>query len=142
MKHPTVAFILLVAMSFLSACASQRPVLYPRANRQSSGQARAQADISQCTALARQGGVYASSAAGNTAKSTAETAAVGGAVGAAAGAVYGRAGRGAAAGAAGAATGGLLRSLFRGNRNNPDAPTRRFIELCLSDRGYRVLGWR
>jgi len=142
MKYPTLALLALASAGWITACASQRPVLYPNAKWKSAGQARAKAAVSQCTALARQGGVYASSAAGNTAKTTAEAAAVGGAVGAAAGAVYGRAGRGAAAGAAGAATGGLLRGLFRGNRNSPDRPTRRFIELCLHDRGYQVLGWR
>ncbi len=137
-----MVLVLLASASFLAACAAQHPVLYPNAKWKSTGQIQAQTDINQCTALARQGGVYASSAGTETVKSTAGAAAVGGAVGAVAGSVYGQPGRGAAAGAAGGAAGCLIRGLFRSNKHNPDPTTRRYIEQCLSDRGYNVLGWR
>jgi outer membrane lipoprotein SlyB len=61
-------------------------------------------------------------------------------VGAAAGAVVGRAGRGAAMGAAGGGSAGLLRGLF-GSRD-PDPVQKRFVEKCLREKGYQVIGWQ
>ena len=56
-----------------------------------------------------------------------------------AGAVLGSVGRGAGAGAAAGAAGGLVRGLFRGREPTP--VYRRFVERCLSDKGYEVIGW-
>lgn len=120
-------------------CATRRPVLYPNAQLQSAGWEAAQGDIDACIQRANDFGVGPGGGR-RVARDTAEGAAVGGAAGAAGGAVLGRAGEGAGAGAAAAGTGSFLRSLFRSR--DPDTLHKRFVERCLRDRGYDVLGWR
>jgi outer membrane lipoprotein SlyB len=121
------------------ACAAQRPILYPNAHLQAVGTAAAQQDIDDCLKQAAAGG-YESRTEGKIAGSTAVGGAAGAAVGAAAGAVIGRAGSGAAMGAAGGGTAGLIRGLFRSR--DPDQVTRRFVEQCLKEKGYQVIGWQ
>ena len=121
------------------ACAAKRPVLYPNARLQEVGAAAAQQDIDDCLQKAAAGG-YTSDAGGKVAGSTAVGAATGAAVGAAMGAVAGRAGTGAAMGGAGGGTGGLIRGLCRSRDLNP--VQRRFVDQCLKDKGYEVIGWQ
>ncbi len=130
-----------VAALMISACGTQRPVVYPRSNNAATDRARANNAIDSCIAMAKDSGIYGSGG-GDVGRRSAENAAVGGAAGAAAGAVYGNAGKGAAAGAAGGAAGGLVRGLFRGSNRGPDAATRKYIERCLTERGYQTAGWR
>jgi hypothetical protein len=59
--------------------------------------------------------------------------------GAARGAVWGHPGKSAAASAAGAATGTIVRTVLR-PRTNPTH--RRFVETCLRNKGYQVVGWQ
>jgi len=61
-------------------------------------------------------------------------------IGAVGGAIYGGAGRGAAAGAATGATAGILHGLL--NAGSPSPLYQSYVNTCLSDRGYRVLGWQ
>jgi outer membrane lipoprotein SlyB len=121
------------------ACAAKRPVLYPNAQLQAVGTAAAQQDIDDCLQKAAAAG-YTSGSGGNVAGATAVGAATGAVVGAAVGAVAGRAGTGAAMGAAGGGTGGLIRGIF-GSRNL-DPVQRRFVDQCLKDKGYEVIGWQ
>jgi hypothetical protein len=37
--------------------------------------------------------------------------------------------------------GGLVRGIFR-TRRDPDPAYRHFMERCLSEKGYEVIGWR
>ena len=121
------------------ACAPKRPVLYPNPHYRDVGAEAAQLDVDECLAAAAAGG-YENQPGKEVARSTAGGAAGGAAVGAAVGAVLGNAGRGAAAGAAGGATRGVL----RGGREarNPDPIQKRFVEECLTERGYKPIGWR
>ena len=121
------------------ACAAKRPVLYPNARLQEVGAAAAQQDIDDCLQKAAAAG-NTSNSGGKVAGSTAVGAAAGAAVGAAVGAVAGRAGTGAAMGAAGGGTGGLIRGIF-GSRNL-DPVQRRYVDQCLKDKGYEVIGWQ
>ncbi len=121
------------------ACAAQRPVLYPNERLETVGPAVAQQDIDACLQQAAEAG-YKSHAAGEVAGSTGVGAAAGAAVGAAVGAVAGVAGRGAAMGAAGGGTGGLIRGLF--HSRDLDPVQRRFVEHCLQEKGYQVIGWQ
>ncbi len=58
------------------------------------------------------------------------------------GAVVGNAGRGAGAGATGGAAGSLVRGIFRGARErNNETAFHLFVERCLDERGYELLGW-
>jgi outer membrane lipoprotein SlyB len=122
-------------------CATPEPILYPNATLEANGQEQADADTDRCSQLAEK---YEASSnrAGEIAGGAAEDAAVGGAAGAAGGAVWGGdAGRGAAAGAAAGVAGGVVRGIFR-TRRDPDPAYRHFMERCLADKGYEVIGWR
>jgi outer membrane lipoprotein SlyB len=120
------------------ACAAKRPVLYPNARLQAVGNTAAQQDIDDCIQRAAAG--YTSAPEGKVAGTTAIGAAAGAAIGAVAGAVVGQAGTGAAMGAAGGGTGGLIQGLFRSRDLNP--VQRRFVDQCLKDKGYEVIGWQ
>lgn len=123
----------------LVGCAAKRPVLYPNRTLEEVGYAAAQQDIDDCLAFAEAYGLEARPEV-RTAKSTVAGGAVGGAVGAASGAVRGHPGRWAGAAAAGGATAGFLRGLF--HRRDPDPVQARFVETCLGEQGYQVIGWR
>jgi len=121
------------------ACAAKCPVLYPNARLEAAGTEAAQQDIDDCLQKAVAAG-YTSNPGGTVAGSTAVGAAAGAAVGAAVGAVAGRAGAGAAMGAAGGGTGGLIRGIF-GSRDL-DPVQRQFVDKCLKEKGYEVIGWQ
>jgi outer membrane lipoprotein SlyB len=132
-------FIVPVLFTFMVGCAAKRPVLYPNATLKQAGNAAAQAEIDACLRMADESGV-ASGKGEEAAKRTAGAAAIGAASGAAWGAFFGdagkRAGAGAAAGAAGALVHGALTS------NEPDVVYRGFVERCLREKGYDVIGWK
>jgi hypothetical protein len=136
--------LLLPALALLG-CATPRPVLYPNEQLERVGREQAQRDIDECLARAKADvGGSAASGAENAAKRTAATTATGAATGAAVGAAVGRsAARGAAGGAAGAATHTIVRSLLYPRRHGRVDPVyARYVDRCLSDRGYDVIGWR
>jgi outer membrane lipoprotein SlyB len=138
--YPRSVWVTAGAMLFaLSGCATQRPVLYPNAKYNQVGPEIAQRDVDDCIRLAEQHGV-SHSGGEKVARSGAEGAAVGGAAGAAAGAVRGNIGEsaavGAAAGAAAAATRGAIHSSELGS------VYRGFVQRCLRERGYDVIGWK
>lgn len=131
--------LVLVAVLILAAgCSTRRPVLYPNPTLEKAGPTGADRDIAECMQHAD---AYVKS--GGRAKEVARDAAIGGgtgaAVGAVGGAIYGSAGRGAAAGAATGVTAGILSGLFRSS--GPSPVYQNFVNTCLSDRGYRVIGW-
>jgi hypothetical protein len=136
---PVTVILLLAAAALASACAEARPVFYPNAHYTQVGEQAAQADLDACIQFANE-----SKASGDkgteVAKSTAGGAAVGGAVGAATGAVLGNFGRGLGAGAAGGAAGGLVTGLFKASE--PDPVFKSFVDRCLREKGYDVIGWR
>jgi uncharacterized protein YcfJ len=140
MKKRYVIVIFLLGAAFLtSACAKKRPVLYPNPTYQTVGKSAAEADIDDCIQLAADYG-HATDQGKKVAGSTAKGAAVGAAVGGAVGLVTGRPGRGLAAGAAGGGAGGLARGAIKSG--DPDEIERRFVEQCLRDKGYKVIGWK
>ena len=130
--------IFIIAMIF-TGCASQRPVLYPNQLFKTSSEFVVQDDIDDCIALAEYAGLYTKSGE-KIAGSTVLGAASGAAVGAATGAVTGHAGRGAATGAAGGGSGGFMWGLF--NSKEVDPIKKRFIEQCLREKGYQIIGWK
>jgi len=126
-----------LALLLLAACAT-RPLVYPNQKLRESGQVAVQADTDECLAEAEQ--YVKSGRMPEVAKHTAEGAVVGGAVGVAVGAVTGNVGRGAAAGAAGGAAGSLAHGLFHWGDRSPIE--KRYVERCLAERGYDVIGWK
>jgi hypothetical protein len=136
----TMLFVCLAVALAMAGCATQRPVLYPNAKLQRAGDEAAQRDIDDCIRLAEQYGVTPGRG-DRVARGAGGGAAVGGATGAVAGAIGGRnvvdsAARGAAVGATAGGVGGAVRS------DRPSEPYRGFVERCLRERGYDVIGWQ
>ena len=133
--------ILMVVAIGVGCAHSQSPVLYPNARLEQVGKAQADADVATCRQKADD---YVSSGAA-TAKEVGKDTAVGGAGGAAVGAVAGAvsgggAGRGAAIGAATGATAGAVHGAVKSA--GPSPIYKNFVDHCLRDKGYQVIGWQ
>jgi predicted small lipoprotein YifL len=124
----------------IAACGPKRPVFYPNAHLEQVGKDQAQADADLCMAEAKQYGVKEGSgekAGGRAIKG----AAVGAATSAAVSAVLGgNVGRSAGAGAAGGATAGAVSGAF--DASDPDAVFKNYVNRCLREKGYEVIGWQ
>lgn len=130
-------FLYLIAVLMLAGCATQRPLVYPNDYAKRVGDMQIERDIAECCSLADS---YVKSHPGeDIVKDTVVGGGMGAAVGAVGGAVVGSPGEGAAIGGATAATGGLLRGLF--NASEPSPLYKSFVNQCLTEKGYRVLGW-
>lgn len=129
----------MVAMA-LSSCASgpKRPVFYPNSHIQSVGRAQGERDIDACMALARDYGVNQNKD-GEIGKRAAKGGILGGVGAGAWGLVRGEAGERAAAGAAAGAATGATVGAFESTELSPTF--KRFVQRCLSERGYDVIGW-
>lgn len=127
-----------LALLLTLGCAAQRPVLYPNAHLKSVGAGVAEQEVDDCIRLAETSGAD-NEKGPRVAKETAEGAAVGGAAGAGWGLVRGdvaeRAAAGAVAGAAATAARGAIRS------GEPEQLHRNFVQQCLQERGFQVIGW-
>lgn len=123
----------LVLLLVLVSCAS-RPQLYPNQKLKAVGKEAAKKDVDRCIADAEE---YLESSKGKqVAKGAGAGAAIGGAMGAVSGMFSGNVGRGLLRGGAiGAAGGGAAGAV------SPDQLKRRYVNQCLADKGYRVLGW-
>lgn len=119
---------------FLFAGCSSKPQLYPNEKYKSVGEEAAEQDIKACREEADK---FVKSPTGKKMLRGAGTGAViGGTVGAVfgifTGNVAGSAVRGAAVGGAGGAASGAM---------SPNELNQRYVDKCLSDKGYQVLGW-
>ncbi|HOD28612.1 MAG TPA: cell envelope biogenesis protein OmpA [Syntrophales bacterium] len=129
--------LLLISILSLAGCATG-PVLYPNAHLREVGEAKAHGDIAECEALADQ---YVQSDAGvQAAKDMAISAGGGAIVGGVAGAVVGHLGRGVGVGAATGAAAALVRGVIRASEPSPLFKS--FMDRCLQERGYEVIGWQ
>lgn len=131
----------LAAVVVAAGCASTaRPVLYPNPHLKKMGDAQAEHDIDECRALAEKAGAEATDT-GRAARPAGEGAAVGAAAGGVSTAIRGgNIGVGALAGAAiGGAMGGV-HGAFRASEVSPIHRT--FVQRCLRDKGYDVIGWK
>jgi outer membrane lipoprotein SlyB len=143
MNACSVRLIALTALlaAICAGCASQqRPVLYPNAKYKQVGEATARQDVDDCVRLAEQAGIPHGGGERAVGQG-AEGAAVGGVAGAVAGAiggrnVFGSAAAGAAVGGAAAGTHGAIHA------GEPSAIRKTFVQRCLSERGYDVIGWQ
>ena len=138
--------VLGLALAAIGCTTPQRPVLYPNATLEKVGREEAQRDIDACLAAAQQDvGKGNDSDAERIAKGTARRTATGAATGAAVGAAVGRsAARGAAGGAAGAAAHTVVGAILNPERRRggPEPVFRHYVDRCLHERGYDVIGWR
>ncbi|MDH3436876.1 MAG: glycine zipper family protein [Betaproteobacteria bacterium] len=133
--------IVLSLSLMLAGCATtQRPVFYPNAKLKRVGNEIAQRDADDCMRLAEQYGVSPGGGE-KVARGAGEGAAIGGATGAVAGVIRGRnVGGATAAGAAIGGTAGGVRGAVRSDR--PSQPYRGFVQRCLRERSYDVIGWQ
>ena len=117
----------------LASCASH-PQLYPNEKYKSVGKDAAKGDIEKCEKEADQ---YVESSTGkNAARGAGSGAVVGAAIGGVLGIFGGGVGRGlVTGGAVGAAGGGASGAL------KPDQIKHQYVNQCLHDQGYQVLGW-
>lgn len=127
--------------ALLAGCASgpPKPVFYPNTHLQNVGQAQADREIAECKQLAHTSGV-AEKKSGEVGKKAATGAAVGGASAGAWGLVSGNAGQRALAGAAAGAAAGTVRGGVQKTETSP--VFRNFVNRCLKERGYEVIGWQ
>ena len=132
-----LTFLLIVVLA--AACAANRPVLYPNPHYKSVGKTVADRDVQECMNTATAHGANVDQTK-ETARDAATGATVGAAAGAAGGAVAGHAGKSAAAGAAGGAAAGVAHGVVRSFEGDPIH--RNFVERCLHDKGYDVVGWK
>lgn len=127
--------------TLLTACQTipERPMLYPNAHLNTVGDAQAQIEIDGCMKKATDYGV-AESKDGQVGKRAAQGAAIGGISSGVWGLVRGDAGELAAAGAAAGMAGGATRGAIDSSKTNPVFKT--FVQKCLSDQGYEIIGWQ
>jgi hypothetical protein len=121
--------LILLVMS----CAS-RPSLYPNQKLKTVGKEASQKDIDRCIAEADD---YLKSSKGKqVAKSAGAGAAIGAAIGAVGGMFTGNMGRGLVRGGAMGAAGGAAAGAV-----SPDELKKRYVNQCLAEKGYQVIGW-
>ncbi|MDO8440632.1 MAG: glycine zipper family protein [Polaromonas sp.] len=132
----------------LTGCAgtgspSARPVLYPNATLNRVGDAQGRAEADACMAKAASAGLTPDEKTNAVARGAGAGAATGGVAAAVGALVTGRGGEGAIrVGAAGAAVGGsagAVQGAFRNDR--PSSTYRNFVQRCLGEKGFDVIGW-
>ena len=139
--NKTSLLALLAVAALAAGCASSaRPVLYPNSHLKQAGDHQAQVDIEECRLLAEKSGAGATDV-GRAARPAGEGAAVGAAVGGVGSAIRHRnIGAGALAGAAIGGAAGGVHGAFRASEVSPIH--RNFVQRCLRERGYEVIGWK
>ena len=138
--HLSRSLIVLGLAGIVAGCAAQKPVLYPNAKYQQGGKEAAQRAIEECDRFARESGTTPGGG-DRTVRQGATGAAVGGATGAVAGAIGRRNVLDSAA--AGAAIGGTAGAVHGATRSDePNAVYQGFMNRCLRERGYEVIGWQ
>lgn len=141
MRTRSLRILVVMTLAAAAGCASsQRPVLYPNAAYERAGRAQAERDVDDCMRRAESHGLSPTGSS-RVVRRSAEGAAVGAAAGAAGAAVYGNdVGRAAGTGAAAGAAAGAVRGGFEAADPNPTY--RSFVQRCLRERGYEVVGWQ
>ncbi len=140
---------LILACVALASCASTgsgsgsaHPVLYPNAAYNRVGEAQAQNEVAACQSRASAAGLRAEQGR-QVAQRAGESAAVAGVASAVGALVFGRGTESVLrAGAGGAAIGGAAgatQAAVRGS--SPNSVYRSFVQRCLSEKGFDVIGW-
>ncbi|MBP5296255.1 MAG: hypothetical protein J6Y94_02865 [Bacteriovoracaceae bacterium] len=130
-----INLLLLIGLLILASCAS-RPILYPNQKFNAVGEEAAKKDVDQCMEASETYLKKYRAAGGRIAKGAGRGAILGTVMGGVSGLLFGNASKaiaaGAAMGAAGGATGAAL---------SPDQIKQAYVNQCLQDKGYRVMGW-
>lgn len=140
-RLPTLLAIIMTTMIMACSSSPKRPVLYPNQQLSRVGSAAGQRDIDVCMQLARSSGVNETKD-GEVGRKAASGAALGGVSTGVYGAVRGSSdvGNRALAGAAAGAATGAVQGGFQSTEQAPIFMN--FVNKCLSDKGYSVIGWQ
>ena len=134
----------------LAGCASQgagsvsaRPVLYPNATLNRVGDAQGRMEVNACLSRAQASGLSPTQNTNQVGRRASEGAATAGVASAVGALITGRGGEGVLrAGAAGAAIGGSAGAVSGAFHNDrPNGVYRNFVQRCLSEKGFDVIGW-
>lgn len=138
------------ALALLAGCAtsgpgsaSAQPVLYPNATLQRVGDAQGRAEVQACMSRAMAAGLGPAQSRNEVGRRAGEGAATAGVASAIGALVTGRGGEGLLrAGAVGAAVGGSAGAVSGAFHNDRPNPTyRSFVQRCLGEKGFDVIGW-
>lgn len=123
--------------------ASARPVLYPNATLNRVGDAQGRMEVNACLSRAQAAGLSPSQNSNEVGRRAGEGAAVAGVASAIGALINGRGGEGLLrAGATGAAVGGSAGAVSGAFHNDkPNGVYRSFVQRCLSEKGFDVIGW-
>ena len=120
---------------------SARPVLYPNATLTRMGEAQARAEADGCIVRAAQAGLTPDQKTNEVGRRAGEGAAVAGVASAVGALITGRSNvlRAGATGAALGGSAGAVSGAFHNENINP--VYRQFVQRCLSEKGFDVIGW-
>ena len=137
----TLTFIITAMLAAgISSCASTpEPKLYPNHHLQQVGNQAAVRDIAECKQLARTSGVNELKD-GEAGRKAAGGAAMGGAAGGAYGVFRGDAVERGLGGAAAGAAVGTVRGTMQSSETS--SVFKNFVNRCMRERGYEVIGWQ
>jgi hypothetical protein len=147
--NPRVYLLVLLLPVTLLGCAtsgsgssSAKPVFYPNATLNRVGEGKARDEAQACMARAQDAGLTPEESTNAVAHGAGKGAAVGGVAGAVGALVRGRGvERVVQSGAAGAAVGGSAGAVAGAFKDKPNPTYRRFVQRCLTDKGFDVIGW-
>lgn len=121
---------------------SARPVLYPNPTFKQVGEAKARAEADACMAQAQAAGLTPDEKNNEAARRAGQGAATGGVAAAVGALVTGRGLDGAVrSGVAGAAVGGSAGAVSGALHEKPSSLFRNYVQRCMRDKGFDVMGW-
>lgn len=123
--------------------ASARPVLYPNATLNRVGDAQGRMEVNACLSRAQASGLGPTQNTNEVGRRAGEGAATAGVASVVGALITGRGSEGVLrAGAAGAAIGGSAGAVSGAFHNDrPNSVYRSFVQRCLSEKGFDVIGW-
>lgn len=137
MNKKSIFLILTILLLACPACA-KNPVLYPNDQYKQAGETTVSEDIAYCMEFADKS-VGKTSRGKKSVKTGVTGGLIGGAIGLGIGIVTGSPGSSALAGAAGGAAGGAVSGAVQ---DDTDSLYRKFVERCLQEKGYEIMGWK
>ncbi|MBC7608950.1 MAG: glycine zipper family protein [Polaromonas sp.] len=149
LHKPFALLLSALVLAFLAGCAatgpnspSAQPVLYPNATLNRLGAAQGQLEASACMSKALAAGLTPDEKNNEVARRAGEGAATAGVASAVGALLTGRSSDVLKAGAVGAAVGGSAGAVSGAfNKDKPNTTYRYFVQRCMSEKGFEVIGW-
>ncbi|MEO7159536.1 MAG: glycine zipper family protein [Polaromonas sp.] len=140
---PAVVLMLAGCASSGAGSESARPVLYPNVMLNRIGDSQGRMEVNACMSRAQASGLSPSQNTNEVGRRAGEGAATAGVASIVGALITGRGSDGVLrAGAAGAAVGGSAGAVSGAFHNDrPNGVYRNFVQRCLSEKGFEVIGW-